>query len=135
MIIGTSKPCDGRVHDMRALRESFPDFDAWLESMKNPNTPISEMIMIYSDTGFLGIKEVFPGIISVQPKKSLETASLTKNNRSRTDGSDENGPRVNTPSHIKNYAALEGVFRGTEEQLYTTICNAVGNRQPAHNVP
>ena len=127
MIIGMSKPFEGKTHDMKVLQKDFPKFGKWLESMKNPDTPESEKITACSDTGFIGIKKYFPGIISVQPEKKPRGGELTKEQKASNKEISKKRIRVEHPiSHMKNYAALGGVFRGTEEYLYTVLCIASG---------
>ena len=127
MIIGTSRPFEGRAHDMRVMKEDFPDFGMLGEMMRNPDTPESEKPEVYTDTGYVGIENVLPGIISRQPPKKPKGGELTE--EQKAEGREISRTRVMAEhpiSNMKNYLAVGGKFRGTEEQLATVIAIAGG---------
>ncbi|MXY37860.1 MAG: transposase [Cenarchaeum sp. SB0664_bin_35] len=124
MIIGISRPFDGKTHDMKVLKNDFPDLGRWLESMKDPNTPKSERILVYSDTGYVGIEEVFPGIKSEQPTKKSKNRELTQEQKdeNRLIGSE----RVTVEHPISHFAVLGGTFRGNTNHIFTYFLIASG---------
>ena len=124
MIIGISRPFDGKTYDMKVLKNDFPDLGRWLESMKDPNTPKSERILVYSDTGYVGIEEVFPGIKSEQPTKKSKNRELTQEQKdeNRLIGSE----RVTVEHPISHFAVLGGTFRGNTNHIFTYFLIASG---------
>lgn len=127
MIVGISRPFDGKAHDMRVLKEDFPDIGRWLESMKDPNTPKSERITVYSDTGYVGIKEVFPGIKSMQPTRKPKNVELTKEQKEENRQISSRRVTVEHPiSHMKNFTVLGGIFRGNTEDILTYVLISSG---------
>lgn len=127
MIVGVSRPFEGKAHDMRVLKEDFPDIGKWLESMKDPNTPKSERITVYSDTGYVGIKEAFPGIKSMQPTRKPKNGELTKEQKEENHQISSKRVTVEHPiSHMKNFTVLGGIFRGNMEDILTYVLIASG---------
>lgn len=127
MIVGISKPFEGKAHDMRVLKEDFPDLGKWLESMKDPNTPKSQRIRVYSDTGYAGIEDVFPGIESEQPTKKPKNNELTREQKEQNRQISTSRVTVEHPiSHMKNFAIVGGIFRGSMQGMLMYILIASG---------
>ncbi len=74
-----SESAPGSAHDLTMIRDNPPDLGILTARMRsNRKHPEDEKVKMFSDLGYVGIKELYPGAISMQPHKKPRGGKLTR---------------------------------------------------------
>ena len=76
LVIGLSAARPGSVHDMRVVREGFPDWGRWSRYMLDPGNPDGRRFIVWADSGYEGLWKVFEGADVNFPYKKLKGEDL-----------------------------------------------------------
>ena len=82
-----SESAPGSAHDLTMIKNNPSDLGTLTARMRsNRKHPEDEKVKLFSDMGYVGIKNLYPVVISMQPHKKPRGASLQRNRRRRTGG-------------------------------------------------
>ncbi len=119
LIIYASKSAPGSAHDLTMIRDNPPELGILTARMRsNRKHPDDEKVKLLSDLGYLGIKKMYPGVISMQPHKKPKGDKLTKKQRAQNRRT--SSERV-TVEHaiwlVKQYKRMRDPYDGTAEEF------------------
>ncbi len=114
-----SESSPGSAHDLTMIRDNPPDLGILTARMRsNRKHPEKEKVKLLSDLGYVGIKELYPGAISMQPHKKPRGGKLTR--KQKAHNRRISSKRV-TVEHaiggIKRYKRMRDPYDGAAEEF------------------
>ena len=106
------------THDMGAIKQGMPDLGRWTNSMKDPNTPQNERIIILADSGYGGLHKYLQGADVVTPLKRPRGGKLTKEQIMHN----KNLAKMRSEAEcaireLRQYAIMRGPYRNSLDEF------------------
>ncbi len=114
-----SKSAPGSTHDLTMIKNNPPDLGILTARMRsNRKHPEDEKVKMFSDLGYMGIEEVYPGATSVQPDKKPRKGKLTKKQKAQNRRISSKRVTVeHAIGRIKQYKRMRDPYDGTAEEF------------------
>ncbi len=118
---GTGDICEsapGSVHDLTMIKNNPPDLGTLTARMRSNRYLEDEKVKLFSDLGYVGIKRLYPGVISMQPHKKPRGGKLTKKQKAQNRRISSKRVTVeHAIGRIKQYKWMRDPYDGTAEEF------------------
>ncbi len=101
------------------IGDNPPDLGVLTARMRsNRKHPEDEKVKLFSDLGYVGIKKIYPGVISMQPNKKPRKGKLTKKQKAQSRRISSKRVTVeHAIGRIKQYKRMRDPYDGIAEEF------------------